>query len=267
MIKNHIKVLLMLFTSNMLFAGISDWFAFFPDKDVIYEIDEEYIRELYINCTKNVKIHAYYLYSTTNKKVLIYFHGNAGNNSHRIDHAKILYNMGVNVLLISYQGYGKSSGNASEKNLYNDAQCAYAFAVENLGYDADCIYLYGRSIGSTAAVDVASRNKTAGVVLVTPLYSGKKTAQSMGMGFFSNLAGNSFHNASKINRITVPVLFIHGTKDEVVPFEHGKMLYEEYKGAKTLVVIEGGSHNDLDDVDSQLFWNSIDQFLKSDQKE
>ena len=87
-------------------------------------------------------------------------------------------------------------------------------------------------------------------------------ASAMGLGFLKFIAGNSYNSLEKINNIHFRVLIIHGDRDEVVPYHMGERLFQAYNGYKQMVTIEGGRHNDLQEVDAELYWGGIDKFLQ-----
>lgn len=237
--------------------------AFHPSRPMAYSGAHDFIHEKMITATDGISIHAYYLAGKSKqKKLLIYFHGNAGNNSHRIYDAVVLYKMGVDVLLVSYRGYGKSQGSPSEQGIYTDAESSCQYAVKELGYRESDIYVLGRSIGSAAAVDVAQHKDLAGVILVTPLTSGPDMAAHMGLGFLKILVKDAFDNRAKMRNIKAPLLIIHGTADRVVPFSQGQALFEAYSGTKKLVTIPDGRHSDLQAQDPQAYWGSIEEFVR-----
>jgi hypothetical protein len=236
--------------------------AFYPDSFVTYSPDEEFVHEVFLETSDNVSIHCYYLTGKNkNQKVMLFFHGNAGNSSHRIDDAKMIYSMGADVLLVSYRGYGKSEGRPTERGIQKDAHAACDYLVEQ-GYNDRDIYIYGRSLGSVPAIETAKGKDVSGLILVTPLSSGEDLARSMGLGPLSSVAKGKFDNLAKINEVHARILVIHGDRDGIVPFSHGKKLYETYQGEKEFVTIHGGGHNDLTVVDPGAFWNSIEIFIQ-----
>ncbi len=251
-----VVVLMVLFTDCLITQ-----IAFYPDKNVYYVPEEEHISEVFFKTEDNVSIHAYFVKHTPREeKCIIYFHGNAGNNSHRIDDAKRLYSFGVDVLLVSYRGYGKSDGSPSEKGIYKDAEASLAYILNN-GYKEENVFVLGRSIGSTAAVYVSQERSLGGVILVTPLTTAEDMADAAGLGLFRFLGKGKLDNMSKINSLKTRVLFIHGDNDSVVPYSLGKKLYNAYNGEKSFVTIPGGGHNDLSIVDENIYWMSIRDFL------
>lgn len=237
-------------------------FAFFPNKEDIDTPLPKNFEDRYIQTVDNIKIHSIFVPSKNSSKLVIYFHGNAGNIYHRLETLSMLNSLGINVLGISYRGYGRSEGKASEKGIYKDAKSALQYAKETLGFDQKNIFLLGRSIGSAPACYTAMNNEIAGAILVTPLYSGKEMAKIAGLGLIAPLARKAFDNSDKLKEINCPIIIIHGTADETVPFWMGKKLHEENPKKTTFVEIKNGNHNELEFLNPQLYWNSIKSFIE-----
>jgi uncharacterized protein len=194
---------------------------------------------------------------------LLICHGNAGNLSEfdRPVHYAGLGRLGLNLLAFDYRGYGESGGTPSEPGLYRDAQAAYRYLREKQGIGADRIIVFGHSLGSAVAVDLASRVPVAGVILDGALTS----AVDRGRELYPYIpvrwiAGSRFDSMEKIGRVRVPKLFLHAEGDEVIPLAHGRRLYEAAPQPKTFVQLHGG-HGDAFDVDSANYFGSIAKFL------
>jgi len=235
-------------------------FAFYPNQTYEKKLPPE-VQERLFTTSDEVQLSSLYLPTIGSDTLLIYFHGNAGNIYHRIPTLLHLQKTGVSVLGVSYRGYGKSAGEPSEEGLYLDGQAALNFAVNDLGLDERNIIIFGRSIGSTVAVDLAQHKNLLGTILVTPLKSGEEQAETMGLGLLTPLVGDAFNNFDKIDKLASPLLIIHGTNDKVVPFSSGKDLFDKATVNKTFVRIEGGKHNDLPSKYSQEYWQPIFEFV------
>lgn len=238
-------------------------FAFHPDKvNVIAEnkLPGE-IQEIKISAGDGVKTTSLYLQSKESDKLIVYFHGNAGNIYHRIPGLLQLHNIGVNVIGVSYRGYGKSDGEPSEDGVYLDGEAVLLYAVEQLGFSKKNIIIIGRSIGTAVAINTAQNTKLGALILVTPFTSGKEHAEYSGLGLISSLAGDSFDNIEKIINIDAPLLVIHGTNDQVIPYSMGRKVFDKADVKKSFVTIKGGGHNNLHDVYAQQYWLSILKFV------
>jgi uncharacterized protein len=179
-------------------------------------------------------------------RIILYFHGNAGSlASWRFVYNDLEY-LRTDMVIVDYRGYGKSGGKITEKGLYLDAKAVYDYA-RGLGYADGNIIVYGRSLGTGIAVDVARGKPLAGLILESPYASlrGMIYREFWYMLPFLYLS-YTMDSRAKMAEIGAPLLILHGTRDNVVPFKYGKALFESHGGAKTFVPIEGGGHNDLD---------------------
>ncbi len=238
-------------------------FAFFPDTADVMRRDElpPDVQEVFIEARDGVKLQCYYLPRPGSKRLLVYFHGNAGNIGHRLLDLLRLRDLGIHVLALSYRGYGRSEGRPSEKGIYLDGEGAVRYATEELGFPHQQMFLMGRSIGTTVAVHTAQQMDLAGLILVSPLTSGRDHARAHGFGPLSAIAGRSFDNISKMPGIRSPLLVIHGTRDRVIPLPMGKRIHDAHVGAKRLVTVEGAGHNDLSDHRGDVYWREIGDFI------
>jgi len=182
-------------------------------------------------------------------KLFIYFHGNATNLASSVDDTALLRSLGHGILMPEYRGFGESDGPfPSEARMYEDAEAALAFAIESLGYAPNDIYVYGHSLGSAVAIDLASKHpELAGLVAesaFTSIADMARLDRRYAMLPVGLLLNQRFESARKVAGLDVPVLFIHGTEDEVVPFTMAEALYARSRGRKHLLAIEGGRHDD-----------------------
>jgi fermentation-respiration switch protein FrsA (DUF1100 family) len=246
-------------------CSVKDSFTFFPDRVSEIPMNEipSFAKEHMISTADSETIQSFYFHHQSEKQLplLIYFHGNAGNLYSRFEPATRIYQLGYDVLLVSYRGYAKSTGKPTEQGIFLDGEAAVNYAISKLGYQDEHIALLGRSLGSTVAVHIAQHRNFYRVLLITPLTSGRDMAVAMGLGMLKFLAGNSYNSLEKINNLTSPMLIIHGDRDEVVPYHMGKSLFETYNGPKHMVTIKNGRHNDLADVDPVRYWGEIERFL------
>jgi fermentation-respiration switch protein FrsA (DUF1100 family) len=263
-----VKIKFLLYFFLMMLIGcesIVNRMAFFPTV-TSFGVSEKIpagVKEVYITTEDKELLQCFFVANKSSKKLVIYFHGNAGNIYDRLPELIDLSKTGANVLGVGYRGYGKSSGKPSEKGIYKDGLASLKYASETLGYPPDKIFICGRSIGTSTAVHISVKRKLAGIILITPMTSGRELAKYHGFGPFSVIAGNAFNNIEKCSNILSPVLIIHGDKDEVVPWAMGKKIYDILKITKKMITIEGGYHNDLEFRNHQLYWSSIAEFIQS----
>ena len=194
---------------------------------------------------------------------LLICHGNAGNLSEfdRPVHYAGLRGLGLSLLAFDYRGYGESGGAPSEQGLYLDADAAYRYLRESRRVPADRIVVFGHSLGSAVAIDLASRVPTAGLIVEGALTSAVDRGQELYPYIpVRRIARSRFGSLDKVAGIAGPKLFLHASRDEVIPLAHGRRLFEAAREPKTFVELEGG-HGDAFDVDSARYFGSIGKFL------
>jgi fermentation-respiration switch protein FrsA (DUF1100 family) len=258
----YLAILCLLGTMNCRF--VVNRFAFFPDRQDVLPVEAlpAGVEEVFLDTPDGERIQCYWMFNSSQRRVLIYFHGNAGNIGHRLPDLRRLHAMGLSVLGAGYRGYGKSSGRPSERGLYHDGKVALDHVIGSLGFNEEDVVLLGRSIGSTVAVENARKRSLAATILVTPMTSGKAVAKAHGYGPLSLAAGNAFDNYGKIEDIRSPLLIIHGTRDEVIPFSMGQRLFEKAHEPKRFAPISGAGHNDIGQRPGDPYWIAIEGFLK-----
>ncbi len=195
---------------------------------------------------------------------LLWFHGNAGNINHRLENIKMLHErVQVNVFIIDYRQYGRSEGKISEKGTYIDAGAALAHLHSRKEINQEKIIFFGRSLGSAVAVELALKEKCRALILETPFTSilemGKKLYPFLPD---SLLLKTKYDSLSKIRNIKVPILIMHGDKADLVPFEHGKRLYDIANEPKEFYTIPGAGHNDTHIVGGDEYFDVIRNFVK-----
>jgi fermentation-respiration switch protein FrsA (DUF1100 family) len=194
---------------------------------------------------------------------LLICHGNAGNLSEfdRPLHYAGLRQLGLNLLAFDYRGYGESEGRPSETGLYRDADAAYRYLRETVGVPPERIIVFGHSLGSAVAIDLASRVPTGGLIVegapTSILQRGQELYPYVPVRW---IAASRFNSIEKLSRVNVAKLFLHATGDEVIPLAHGRRLYEAAAPPKTFIELRGG-HGDAFDVDSATYFGSIDRFV------
>ena len=159
-------------------------------------------------------------------KTIVYFHGNAGKLDNRIYKLNHFKNMDVNFLIIAWRGFSGNKGKPSEKGLYEDGKSTIEF-LKNLGVNEKDIIIYGESLGTGIATEIAQNDKFAGLILETPFTSMIAAAKNfypyIPVGL---LLKDKYKNDKKIKNINIPLLVMHGEADQIVPFWMGKKIYE-----------------------------------------
>lgn len=182
--------------------------------------------------------------SSVDKGIILFFHGNAGHYGHRIHKAVHYIRAGYGVLLAGYRGYGGNGGNPSEHGFYSDGR-AYMAWLNDIAPERDVI-IYGESIGSGTATQMATEFDVSALILETP-FSSLVDLASLRYFFVPvrYLLHDRYDNISKIRAIGVPLLVLHGEADSVIPISSAKDLYYAALEPKDFVNFPQGNHNDL----------------------
>jgi hypothetical protein len=187
---------------------------------------------------------------------VLFTHGNAEDIGVLSDYVEAYQALGVSVLAVDYPGYGLSTGEPSEPGAYAAADAALAFLGAH-GFPPGKVVLHGRSLGGAVSVDVASRSAVAALVLESTFTSAFRV-----MLPWSGIPGDRFTSLAKLPRIRCPVFVIHGTRDEVVPFAHGRQIFDALPPERrTSWWVEGAGHNDLLQVTGERYWQGMAAFL------
>ena len=268
-IKNHrllimkivVIVVCIYFMVLLLAYLLQDKLLFFPHKinhDFDYNLTAN-DTELFLKTPDNQIINCIYATLPQNKNVVLYFHGNGSSlNSWKLVADEIIP-QGANLLMIDYRGYGKSTGTISEEGFYTDAETAYQF-LKTKGYGDENIFLYGRSLGSGIAVEMAIRHPVKGMILESPYTSVIDVAKSHRPYLFPGLILRyKFNSLLKAPSIKIPVLIIHGLKDGTIPVTQGEILAAAINSKKHLLIIENGNHANLSSF--EVYKKALNQFL------
>ena len=200
-------------------------------------------QDVWLESADRVKLHAWWMACPGSKLATLFLHGNAGNITHRAAHAREIVAAGSSLLLVDYRGYGKSAGHPSEAGLYADADAGYQHLLAR-GYKSEHIVLHGESLGTAVAVDLAARRSSAGLVLEAPFTSARDVAGKV-LPLIGPLVVWSYNTRAKIPRVRAPLLIIHGDRDEIIPIEMGRALFDAANTPKYFWPVAGAGHNDI----------------------
>ena len=263
MITGLLIVILALF---VLFSILQGRLIFYPQR--ISDKEAEILMKRYsrvesvsLKTRDNLTIRGWFLKNSSSSKspLILYFGGNAEEVSYLLDYAEKI--KGWSWVLINYRGYGLSEGKPSETNLYRDAISLYDYFVKRDDIDKERFVVMGRSLGTGVATYLAQMRKTSAVILVSPYDS----LVSVGKSVFPFLPVNlilrhRFDSLSRAPFITVPLLVLVASDDNIIPVQYSINLAEKLGAAYSLIIIKGEDHNTIHDNDN--YWEAIDDFLK-----
>lgn len=181
-----------------------------------------------------------------NAPAVLYFHGNNRNIANHLEHTLHLHHLGYNVLLADYRGYGKSSGGKpNEEKIYQDAEAAWQYLIQQRGVQPQQAFIYGHSLGGSVAIDLAVRHPEAAGVIAESTFTSMQAMGELEYGYLPVgwLLHQRFDTLRKIAGLKIPLLLVHGSWDEKVPVGMARQLYEAAPQPKTLLLVEGGEHS------------------------
>lgn len=203
---------------------------------------------------------AWFVPAMPERAVLLFFHGNAGNISHRLDSLRIFHQLGLSVLIIDYRGYGRSTGRPSEQGTYADALAAWNYLVETRGVAPRRVVLFGRSLGGAVATWLAARHAPGGLIVESTFRSVPDMAAEIYWWLpVRALARIEYPVERLLGQVAAPVLVVHSREDEIIPFSHGKALHAAVPESELLVL--QGDHNTGFLRDEALYTAGLDAFL------
>jgi len=246
------KYLYLTVTSITLAYLVINLFIYFYQRNLLYNPSENnYLndkinfnyKEIFIETDKNIKLKSWFINKDLKKfKTVIFFHGNAGNLLNRVHKINELNKLDINILLTSWRGFSGNKGKPSEKNLYYDAQQIIDW-LKAQGLDNKDIVLYGESLGTGVATELASKNNFGGVILESPFTSMVDAAKIYYPYLpVKLLLKDIYDSKSKINDIRSPILIMHGKMDNIVPQQMGLELFKKANNPKYSYFPEDDDH-------------------------
>lgn len=251
-------VLVYLFQAKLIyFPNFDDSLSRATPRDVGLEYEDVQFRT-----ADGLLLHGWFVPAHQARGVLLFMHGNAGNITHRLDSIRLFNRLGLSVFIFDYRGYGRSEGRPSEQGTYRDAEAAWRFLVEDRGVRPDEIVLFGRSLGASIAAKLAGDTQPSALIIESAFTS----APDLAARYYwylpvRALARFRYDTRSHVARVSCPVLVAHSVNDEIVPVEHGRLLFEAASEPKTFLEMNGG-HNDGFVVSGERYTQGLSDFIK-----
>jgi fermentation-respiration switch protein FrsA (DUF1100 family) len=209
----------------------------------------------------SIKLHGWFIPHNNAKETVLFFHGNAGNISHRLDSIEIFNRLELNVFIIDYRGYGRSEGKITEKGTYRDAEAAWNYLNKTRDIDGQQIIIFGRSLGASIASWLASKHTPAALIIE----SGFTSVPSMGQRFYPFLPIRwlthfKYDTKQYVKNISCPVLVAHSKNDEIIPYDEGREIFDAAAEPKQFLEMRGG-HNDGFIVSGSTYVEGLRSFI------
>jgi len=258
----------------LLFAGIyacfgatlfvnQSRFIYFPDRTIVSTPEELGLKYRSVNfaTADNVKLNAWFIPAEAAKGVILFCHGNAGNISHRLETIDIFHRLGYSTFIFDYRGYGQSEGTPSESGTYLDVEAAWDYLVIQENIRPSQIIVFGRSLGGVIAAWLSSRREPRACILESAFTSAKDMAADLYPFFPGRLLCRFHYDAeAAVRKIKRPLLIIHSTDDDIVPFSHGRRLFAAAHEPKTFLQISG-NHNEGFLLSAGRYETGLEDFL------
>jgi fermentation-respiration switch protein FrsA (DUF1100 family) len=203
------------------------------------------LEEVWFQSGDGAKLFGWYVEAQADRPVILWCHGNAGNIIHRLENLTLLYQLGISVFLFDYRGYGRSLNlRPSEAGLYQDALGAYEYLTRTRRIRPDRLVLFGRSLGAAVAGELAAQQPAAGLILESSFPSIEAVAKyHYGGAPVHWLLGAEFRLIDRLPQLSLPKLILHGDRDDIIPIELGRQVFEAATPPKEWYVIRGADHN------------------------
>ena len=199
--------------------------------------------------------------------VVLHLHGNGHNVGANLGQALRFHQLGLSVLMVEYRGYGQSEGGfPTEASVYQDARVAWNYLSQTRGIAADRILIFGHSLGGAIAIDLAKDQPEAAGLIVQSSFT-RMQAMVERAGYFrlfpaQLLLTQRFESIEKVPQLKMPVLYIHGTRDELIPYSMSQDLYAATPEPKHLFLVPQAMHNDVAAVGDTAYTEVLNQFLE-----
>jgi fermentation-respiration switch protein FrsA (DUF1100 family) len=217
-------------------------------------------QDVFIETADEVTVHGWFV-AGRSSQVLLFFHGNAGNISHRLDSIRQFVDLGLSVLIIDYRGYGQSGGRTTERGIYRDTDAAWRYLTEDRGISASDIVIFGRSLGASAASWLAAHHQPRALIVESSFTSVPDIAQELYPWLPARWLSRFSHaTRDYVRDVRCPVLVAHSRDDEIIPFHHGEAIFAAANEPRTLLALRG-THNDAFLRDERTYIEGVRTFL------
>ena len=219
------------------------------------------VEDVWFEARDGIKLHGWYVPGKDAIATLLFFHGNAGNITHRLENIFLLHHLKLNVFIFDYRGFGRSDGEPDEDGIRLDAQAAYDTVLTRPGVSPESLIIFGRSLGGAFASYTATKNPAAGLILESTFTNAVDMADRMLPLLPGWLVSSDLDTQSHVSRLKLPKLFMHGTRDNLIPFTMGRELYKAAAEPKEFYSIVNAGHNNTWYIGGKDYFDKINEFV------
>jgi uncharacterized protein len=230
---------------------VGDWQ---PEKRLGLKFEDRALRS-----KDGTKLHAWWVPRENARATVLFLHGNGGNVTNCAGAvSRLVEKLSVQALIVDYRGYGRSEGRPSEQGLYEDAEAAYEELTERMGILPEKLIIYGHSLGTAVATELALRRRAAGLILEAPFTSIREMVQRA-VPFLdpAELVSERYATEEKIARLERPLLVVHGTRDRTIPIDMGRRVFKAAPEPKRWLEVEGAGHVDCSVRGDDVFYDAV----------
>jgi hypothetical protein len=243
----------------------------FSEKNIVFFPDPELVgtpadwgmpyEEVFFPAEDGVMLHGWWV-PREGAPTLLWYHGNGGNISHRLENMKFLWDLaGVQIFIFDYREYGRSAGRISREGTYKDAAAAWGYLTVTRKIPGTDIINFGRSLGTALATDMTVKEACRCLILESPFTNSKEMARLFAPFMFDWRPKVPYDNLGKVGYVKVPVMVVHGDQDEIIPVDMGRRVYEAAPEPKELYIIPGAHHNDTYLVGGKTYFERLKNFI------
>jgi fermentation-respiration switch protein FrsA (DUF1100 family) len=243
----------------------------FSEKNIVFFPDPELVgtpadwgmpyEEVFFPAEDGVMLHGWWV-PREGAPTLLWYHGNGGNISHRLENMKFLWDLaGVQIFIFDYREYGRSAGRISREGTYKDAAAAWRYLTVTRKIPGTDIINFGRSLGTALATDMTVKEACRCLILESPFTNSKEMARLFAPFMFDWRPKVPYDNLGKVGYVKVPVMVVHGDQDEIIPVDMGRRVYEAAPEPKELYIIPGAHHNDTYLVGGKTYFERLKNFI------
>ena len=244
-------------------SAIQSSFIYYPERDLTSDPRDIGLpfENVSFETNDGLRLSGWFVPKDDSRGVLLFCHGNAGNISHRLDSIQIFHQLGLDVFLFDYRGYGQSEGKPTEQGTYKDAEAAWWYLIEERQVKPNEVIIFGRSLGGAVASWLAQSRTPGGLILESTFTSLPDIAAKLYPYLpVKLLLRFKYATAKYLSTVDCPVLIIHSRDDEMMPYSQGQRLFAVANEPKSFLEISG-THNEGFMTSSRRYETGLNDFI------